>query len=795
MRLQSVYTRFYRAFNYDYLRDSDPSATQNPWDVLPDGNVRHYIQARIDSELTCIVGANEAGKSQLLDAIQFAFGTKAPDEADFCRYSDYFTVTEAPRHPDFGVQFGNLTETEAQELSGLLDDTPVIPAGSSFHLFRPAQQRVDIYLDGTPHSVSNVDALDALLPRVVTLEPDLALPNSVPIAYLASGAAEQGIPRQTWRRVVGPALNNSTDIISLLNNPPQLVKRLEALYGMSENTNSAFSHGSQQNEQMKLAFDLLVTVGEIDTGTFGSLQTALEREDEGLATGITSAINNQLAKRLNLAKWWSQDSDFRLAVAVREFDLVFTIQDRTGSSYSFGERSGGLKYFLSYLVQSLAHMKHRTANEILLMDEPDAYLSNQGQQDLLRLLKEFTASTPAVPDGSQVVFVTHSPFLIDKNRADRIRVLDKGAGDEGVRVVRDVGHNRFEPLRTAMGSFVGETIFMGNCNIIVEGIADQVLLAGMSSLLGTRGVDPDERLDLNNVTLVPAGGASNVPYMAYLARGRGVEKPAVVVLLDGDKAGDDAAAEIEKVLPDGKRLLDPKYIIQITRDSIAGLESEWDSGPLELEDLIPLDVALAAIKSYADDIGFTNFDGEQVRPDAKSHLAESSSAGVFAALTHALTLTQEPRLRLEKFPFAKHVVEVSTRPEAFDLSKTSVDTICNRFAILFRYLTEHQRQADRERERKSIEQRVNREIAQFVGDQRSLNKMGLKRLLERIEGVVDEDEAGDELATEIRRLRDSYQLNRDLNEPIDDIAVLKSRLKELVYAERRSSQEPDHQNP
>ena len=476
---------------------------------------------------------------------------------------------------------------------------------------------------------------------------------------------------------------------------------------------------------------------------------------------------------------------------------MFTIQDRTGSSYSFGERSGGLKYFLSYLVQSLAHMKHRTANEILLMDEPDAYLSNQGQQDLLRLLKEFTASTPAVPDGSQVVFVTHSPFLIDKNRADRIRVLDKGAGDEGVRVVRDVGHNRFEPLRTAMGSFVGETIFMGNCNVIVEGIADQVLLAGMSSLLGTRGVDPDERLDLNNVTLVPAGGAGNVPYMAYLARGRGVEKPAVVVLLDGDKAGDAAAAEIETVLPGGKRLLDPKYIIQITGDSIAGLdgESEWASGPLEVEDLIPLDVAVAAVESYAHDVGIASFDGKRVRRDAKSHLAESSSAGVFAALTHALTVAQEPRLRLEKFPFAKHVVEVSTRPEAFGLSKTSVDTICNRFAILFRHLTERQRQANRERERKSIERRVNREIAQFVGDQRALNKMGLKRLLERIEAVVDEDEAGDELATEIRRLRDGYQLNRDLNEPIDDIAVLKSRLKELVYAERRSSQEPDHQNP
>ena len=67
---------------------------------------------------------------------------------------------------------------------------------------------------------------------------------------------------------------------------------------------------------------------------------------------------------------------------------------------------------------------------------PDAYLSNLGQQDLLRVLQEFTTETESAP-GGQVVYVTHSPFLIDKNRADRIRVLDKGFG--GRRCTRSEG--------------------------------------------------------------------------------------------------------------------------------------------------------------------------------------------------------------------------------------------------------------------------------------------------------------------------------------------------------------------
>ena len=99
MRLHTVYTRFYRAFNFDYLRASNPDSSTDAWDATHDERVRPYIPVNIDAEMTCIVGANESGKSQLLDAIEFAAGTREPDDADFCRYSDYFTVTTAPQQP------------------------------------------------------------------------------------------------------------------------------------------------------------------------------------------------------------------------------------------------------------------------------------------------------------------------------------------------------------------------------------------------------------------------------------------------------------------------------------------------------------------------------------------------------------------------------------------------------------------------------------------------------------------------------------------------------------------------
>ncbi|MFC9871717.1 OLD family protein [Nocardia salmonicida] len=79
----------------------------------------------------------------------------------------------------------------------------------------------------------------------------------------------------------------------------------------------------------------------------------------------------------------------------------------------------------------------------------------------------------------QVVYVTHSPFLIDKNHGERIRVLEKGDADEGTRIVSNAARNHYEPLRSAFGAFVAETTFIGNCNLMLEGQADQVLLAGL----------------------------------------------------------------------------------------------------------------------------------------------------------------------------------------------------------------------------------------------------------------------------------------------------------------------------
>ncbi len=793
MRLKAVYVRSYRAFNYDYLRKSHPGAKPDPWDLMEDGTFYPYVTMDIDSTLTCVVGANESGKSQLLDAIECALGMRLPTPADFCRYSSYFTVSEEMRLPEFGLHFESLTDEESSKIIGILDREE---AGriDSFRVFRTHPNEVILFLEGKAYPVGNAGAiseLDRLLPDVLRIEPERALPDSVTIKFLASAnanSASSRIPRRPERLALFDTVaEKAQSLFDQLGDPPTFGETTRSIIEATH-PRSVFSEREEADHahQQELARDLLITVGGIDPGAFDQLHSALRGGDEGLVNGIKARMNAQLEHSLNLAKWWTQDNQFRLAVDVRDFDIVLTIRDKTGSEYSFAERSGGLKYFLSYLVQALTHTRERSRSEILLMDEPDAYLSNQGQQDLLRVLHEFTEPVDDVP-GGQVVFVTHSPFLIDKNRGDRIRVLDKGAGSEGVRVVRDVGKNHFEPLRTALGSFVGETAFIGNCNLMVEGMADQVYLAGLSDLLSrNEDIPATDFLDLNRVTLVPAGSASHVPYLVYLARGRDADKPAIIVLLDGDQAGDEAIKQLERGGPQHKQLIQPKHVVQIKADQIEGLRSDRLGGPLEIEDLVPIAVAVEAAAGFLADMGVERPTGLSSSDIVAQGL--SGGTGVFKAIQDTVAKSSGA-FHMGKLPFARHVVDVCRNHDTAPVIEMRA-----RFAVVFRHLTSMQRVAERERERETISARVDRETSRFIRDVlHTATKADVSILLERIASVIDPSIDGDRLVIEIRRLREELTLDLNPNERIADHDALQSRIETLKYEELLAAQPKDDQ--
>jgi hypothetical protein len=642
---------------------------------------------------------------------------------------------------------------------------------------------VYLRLDGAwrRHQVEDMARLEAVLPRWFEIDAETALPQSVPVAHLAriSGALRSG-PRKTRQRLLKTIFDNG----EWFSTPETVSKAGPDLV-------SAFSTAGRSDEdhdaQLALADDLLLKVAGIDRTAFQELLTAVDASQDGFANGIVERMNDQLAQALNFPKWWSQDHRFQLRMTLRDQDLVFTIRDRTGTEYSAAERSGGLRYFLSYFVQYLAHEPPASgAPEILLMDEPDAYLSSTGQQDLLRIFEDF--AHPADPDrrACQVVYVTHSPFLIDKNHGERLRVLEKGEGDEGTRVVGNVARNHYEPLRSAFGSFVGETTFISNCNLMLEGISDQILLAGMSARLRRHKVPALEHLDLNALTLVPTGSASHIPYMVFLARGRDADRPAVIVLLDSDASGDSARQALRRG-PNGKPLVDPDFVVQLA-DLGDDVVSSRPDGLAAIEDLIPLQIGVAALKRYATEF-LTPAQAQKLddlTPDEVSFSGkdDSTQKALQNAATRRLT-----GFHLDKVGFARSVMAVVNGDDHAGGQEAS-DILDANFRVLFRHLGHMQRRALRELEQEKTSAKIKRLKRSFLLDHAATaTREQALLLLEDIEASLDNTIDAEDLKGQMRKIRRTFHLDDDLLEPIDDFNDFRDALEALAYREINMAQE------
>lgn len=770
MLIREVLIRWYKSFNYDYELKANVNAEKLAWQHTTDGWLPH-VRIDLEDDITAVVGANESGKSHLLDAIRIVLTGERLSQNDFCRYSTLFSVEKGQRRfPEVGAVF-ELTDDDRTALTAL--GVPLLATGDLLML-RPEPGRIEV-LDPTNERVplddEAAEGLQALLPRAFLLNTQVELPDSVSIAALA----QTGTPMVSRQRRY-----ELLRFLFSLGAETEVAPRASALFGLLGAADCL------ESEEQKLGKVLLTKVARIEPSAFRDLQEAIESEREGLVNALIQEMNKSLARHLNISKWWSQDEDFQLRVSPREHELVFTIRDRTGTDYSFSERSRGLTYFLSYYVQLRSHDRPVDRPEVLVMDEPDAYLSALGQQDLLRVLEDY--AHPEDEDRTdQVVYVTHSPFLINRNAGHRVRVVDKGSRDEGTRLVKDVTQNHYEPLRTSLGAFVAETAFIGGDNLFIEGIADQVLIAGMNARFRRAGVAPSQCLDLNQVTLVPGG--TNVPYMLYLARGRDQYKPACAVLLDSDSAGKTARGQILKGGARGKPTVGEDLIIMLG-DWASESDAKAEAGVTieEPEDLVPIDVAAIAARRYAEHLlGATN--DESAKLTTKGIKTELTKDNISMWNAVEAAFLKVFGTGIGKAGFAKEILGYLKEHEGDEAQPAGVDRLDANFQSLIRKLAETLQLA-RERENdERRDQRVDRIIDEFVRDHPTgcLRDRG-SVVLRRIDAAADDSVAGDVIRASTAALRRDFELGTDPMERIADYVEFLERLKNIPVLVRLRDQ-------
>jgi energy-coupling factor transporter ATP-binding protein EcfA2 len=507
------------------------------------------------SDVTCLVGKNESGKTALLQAIE-RVNPQNPAHAEYDRTKDYprrHLTDYEDRHKDRAARVvrsvWSLTDNEVANFEaafgqGCLTSRTleidknyepktcrVVPLDEPKVLKHLAQQAGCAPEEAAPGEFETVKDLrdhitrlgDRVFPSLKQLQKQLAdqslqLADSVQIPKImyfsnydrmsgdvsieklrqdiaANAVSEGDRVFQNFLRFAGTNL----DELAKLNQYEELTARVEA--ASIKITDQIFDYWSQ-NQHLKVRF----TIDAAKPGDPAPFNTG---------TIMRARIYNGL-------------------------------HDMT---VPFSDRSAGFIWFFSFLV-SFSQVKKDHGNVVILLDEPGLSLHGCAQADLLRYIEQ-----KLKPD-HQVIFTTHSPFMVPPDRLDWVRtvedvVVQKGQKfvSLGTKVGGDVlstDRDTLFPLQAALGYEITQSLFVGEHTLLVEGPSDILFLKAASNELSARG-----RSSLDKRWIVcPSKGIDKVAAFLSLFGGN---KLHVAVLLDytkGQKAKVDQLKQ-SKLLQDG----------------------------------------------------------------------------------------------------------------------------------------------------------------------------------------------------------------------------------------------------
>lgn len=522
-------------------------------------------------DITCLVGKNESGKTALLHAlyrmnpiVEADAGYSLVDDYPRVRVEDYkqdladgarksATVTEA--------KFA-LDDDDIETLSAYLGEC----ASKAKTLKVTRGYEADLQLE---LPISEATALKGLLQRYdlpTEVAQSAGEKETLAEVLQALQPSEPSEAAAAAHAALNPAAAFSTYLDFVLQTiiKPRLPKFLyfDEYYQMRGCENVEALKERQTSNALRPS----------DHPLLGLIQRARLDVDALLNTGRTRDLKNRLEGASNhltkqIIDYWSQNEHLQLLFDVRQARPEDPDGMRQGTNIwaevrdakhfvttEMGTRSKGFIWFFSFLAW-YGEIRRQGKDVILLLDEPGLSLHGRAQQDLL---KYFDAE---IQGKHQLIYSTHSPFMVDPTRLDRVRIvqdlsIERGpdpppekAGTRVTTEVLDATEDSLFPLQGALGYEITQTLFVGPNCLVVEGVSDMLFLQGMSYLLEEEG-----RAGLSEEWVItPVGGSDKVPtFVALLGAQRDLN---VAVLVDFHKTSRQMVENLYK-----KKLLEKKHV-------------------------------------------------------------------------------------------------------------------------------------------------------------------------------------------------------------------------------------------
>lgn len=389
----------------------------------------------------------------------------------------------------------------------------------------------------------------------------------------------------------------------------------------------------------------------------------LKAKCEGASNDITDEI----------FEFWSQNEALAVQIDIGEgkagdpapFNSGTVVKIRIENkhhrvSVPLSERSAGFIWFFSFLAQ-FKQLKKTMGNAILLLDEPGLTLHGKAQSDLLKYIEERLLTE------HQVIYTTHSPFMIPANHLDQVRLVEdviehgnRKVTVHGTKVSSDVlsvGQDTVFPLQAHLGYEITQALFIGPNTVLVEGPSDILYLQVFSNALKRRsrvGLDP-------RWTLCPSGGIDKVQSFASLFGGN---KLNVAVLTDYG-AGDKSKVERLKK----SAILNTSQIF--TTSDFTGKEES------DIEDLLTIELYAEIVNSAYD------LPKAQQLKAAKLDVSNSGQIRIVKAVEDAFRTMPTTIPEFDHFSPSDWLLR---NPQILDSKDKSVDESLDHFEEIFKKL-------------------------------------------------------------------------------------------------------------
>jgi predicted ATP-dependent endonuclease of OLD family len=439
--------------------------------VIEDYKSIKKLEWDLNERLTCLVGQNESGKSNVLDVFDFA-------EIDNMLTLDYkkhtrrasekYTNQEIPKISFYyNINVPSFQKFADEFRPYLSDESQNVFSSPNYVVFETNNQR---------NTSTNYKLIDTERPEIITpLFNDSLFETTYPDVY-----------------------DFQTIII-------KIKESIDLTYTVT------LTELKAESVIETSLYKLLKIAGLKDTSKIPTERVQLKQ--------YLDRLNKNLNKKF-IKKYYTQDDSLNFEFVHDSGEIYLQIEDRTESTYSIDERSEGFKYYFNLLIEMATLADDDTQDIIFLLDEPGLRLHPSGQRDLLKYLEELSKKY-------RIIYTTHSPFLINRLHPNRVKIVERDH-ELGTHFRHKGFSKNWKPMRSALGLNIKDSFYYSDKALIVEGPEDLIYISSLMNYFNQVG-----KLKINTdlFSFIDAGSESNLPSMVQIIMDD--ERP-TLVLIDSD---------------------------------------------------------------------------------------------------------------------------------------------------------------------------------------------------------------------------------------------------------------------